>query len=420
MKLRSVKGTNDILPEQQGAWSAIVNAAERVLGNAGAGHITVPIFEYAEVFERSVGESSDIVVQKEMYAFEDRGGRTLALRPELTAGIMRAFSEHGMHTRPAPVKLWSYGPAFRAENVQRGRYRQFHQIDYEIVGTDSPLADAETVQLMYDVLAECGLTRHVMMLGSVGDPEDAAAYNAYLREQLGPRSADLSEVSRERLRLNPMRVLDSKEKQDQELIAGLDRPLDRLAEPARMHFEQVRRYLDDWGVPYEVDTSIVRGLDYYRRTAFEAHHQGIGAQSALGGGGRYDGLLKLLGGPDLPAIGWAFGLERIADAMSEEAASSSAEDGDVRLFLVPLDEEAVSEAAGLAVKLRPTGRVEYPYHRRAPGKGLGEADKRGATHAALRGQSEREAGVWQLKDLRTGEQRAVSQEDLKALLESAA
>src|SRR5690606_17421941 len=173
-------------------------------------------------------------------------------------------------------------------------------------GTDSPLADAETVQLMYDVLAECGLTRHVMMLGSVGDPEDAAAYNAYLREQLGPRSADLSEVSRERLRLNPMRVLDSKEKQDQELIASLDRPLDRLAEPARMHFEQVRRYLDDWGVPYEVDTSIVRGLDYYRRTAFEAHHQGIGAQSALGGGGRYDGLLKLLGGPDLPAIGWAF------------------------------------------------------------------------------------------------------------------
>ena len=420
MKLRSVKGTNDILPEQQGAWSAIVNAAERVLGNAGAGHITVPVFEYAEVFERSVGESSDIVVQKEMYAFEDRGGRTLALRPELTAGIMRAFSEHGMHTRPAPVKLWSYGPAFRAENVQRGRYRQFHQIDYEIVGTDSPLADAETVQLMYDVLAECGLTRHVMMLGSVGDPEDVAAYNAYLREELGPRSADLSEVSRERLRLNPMRVLDSKEKQDQELIAGLDRPLDRLAEPARMHFVQVRRYLDDWGIPYEVDKSIVRGLDYYRRTAFEAHHQGIGAQSALGGGGRYDGLLKLLGGPDLPAIGWAFGLERIADAVSEEAASSSAEDGDVRLFLVPLDEEAVSESAGLAVKLRPAGRVEYAYQRRAPGKGLGEADKRGATHAALRGQSEREAGVWQLKDLRTGEQRAVSQDDLKALLESAA
>ncbi len=420
MKLRSVKGTSDVLPEQQAAWSAIVAAAERVLGNAGAGHITVPVFEYAEVFERSVGESSDIVVQKEMYVFEDRGGRRLALRPELTAGMMRAFAEHGMHTRPSPVKLWTYGPAFRAENVQRGRYRQFHQIDYEVVGTDSPLADAEAVQLMYAVLAQCGLSGHVMMLGSVGDPEDATAYNAYLRAELGPRASELSEVSRERLRLNPMRVLDSKDAGDQALIAELDRPLDRLGEPARAHFEEVRRYLDSWGVPYEVDKSIVRGLDYYRRTAFEAHHEGIGAQSALGGGGRYDGLLKLLGGPDLPAIGWAFGLERIADAVREEAAAALSTGARPHLFLVPLDAEAVSEAAKLAVDLRDAGPVEFAYQRRAPGKGLSEADRHGATHAAMRGQSERDAGVWQLKDLRSGEQRAVSRDELRALLESAA
>ncbi|HZW28682.1 MAG TPA: histidine--tRNA ligase [Trueperaceae bacterium] len=419
MKLRSVKGTSDVLPEQQAAWRRVREAAERVLGNAGAGQITVPLFEYAEVFEKSVGESSDIVVQKEMYVFEDRGGRTLALRPEFTAGLMRAFAEHGLHTRPLPVKLWSMGAAFRAENVQRGRYRQFHQVDYEVVGTESPLADAEAVQLMHRLLAECGLTRHVIVLGSVGDPEDRAAYNAYLRQQLEPRKAELSAVSVERLRLNPMRVFDSKDEKDQAVVAELDRPLDRLGEASRAHFEQVRRYLDAWGVPYRVDPSIVRGLDYYRRTAFEAHYEGIGAQSALGGGGRYDGLLKLLGGPDLPGIGFAFGVERVLDAMNEEGVLGPAARRP-HLFLVPLDDEAVAEAATLATRLREAGTVEFAYQRRAPGKGLADADKRGATHAALRGESERARGVWELKDLASGEQRPASEDDLLALLESSA
>ncbi len=419
MKARSVKGTNDVLPEQQDAWRRVEAAAERVLANAGAGRVTVPLFEFAEVFEKSVGESSDIVVQKEMYVFEDRGGRTLALRPELTAGIVRAFVEHGMHTRPLPVKLWGTGAAFRAENVQRGRYRQFHQVDYEVFGNDSPLADAEAVQLMYEVLAACGLRRHVMMVGSVGDPEDRVAYNAYLREALEPHREELSAVSRQRLRLNPMRVFDSKEERDQRLIAALDRPLDRLGEASRAHFEQVTRYLDDWGVPYRVDKGLVRGLDYYRRTAWEAHHEGIGAQSALGGGGRYDGLVKLLGGPDMPATGWAFGVERVLDALAEEGVESAGR-RETRLFLVPVDDEAVGEAAALAVRLRSRGRVEFAYQRRAPGKGLDEADRRGATHAALRGGSERAAGVWQLKDLASGEQRTASEADLAALLGSPA
>jgi len=419
MKLRSVKGTADVLPEQQAAWRRVQDAAERVLGNAGAGQVTVPMFEYAEVFEKSVGESSDIVVQKEMYVFEDRGGRTLALRPEFTAGLMRAFAEHGMHTRPLPVKLWSLGPAFRAENVQRGRYRQFHQVDYEVVGTDSALADAEAVQLAYQLVTELGLRQHVVKLGSVGDPEDRAAYNAYLREALEPRRSELSEVSVERLRLNPMRVLDSKDEGDQRVIAELDRPLDRLGEASRAHFEQVRRYLDAWGVPYQVDPAIVRGLDYYRRTAFEVHYEGIGAQSAIGGGGRYDGLLKLLGGADLPAIGWALGVERLLDAMAEEGVLGTDKPGK-RLFLVPLDDEAVAEAAELARRLRSKGRVEFAYQRRAPGKGLADADKRGATHAALRGGSERTRAVWELKDLASGEQRAVSEAELFALLESPA
>lgn len=420
-KVRSVKGTSDVLPEQQALRHGVIDAAARVLGNAGAGQVTTPIFEYAELFERSVGDSADLVVQKEMYTFEDRGGRTLALRPEFTAGIMRAFIEHGMHTWPTPVKLWSWGPAFRAENVQRGRYRQFHQIDYELVGIDTPLADAETVQLMYQTLAACGLTRHVMKLGSVGDLEDRAAYNAYLRAELTPRANELSEVSRERLRLNPMRVLDSKDAGDQALIAGLERPLDRLGAKGREHFDEVRSLLDAWGVPYELDSSIVRGLDYYRRTAFEAHYPGIGAQSALGGGGRYDGLIAEIGGPDLPAIGWAFGLERILDALEQEASAESSETtARPSLFVVPLDEPAVAEVAALANRLREHGRVQYAYAKRAPGKGLRDAERAGATFAALRGESEREAGVWQLKDLASGEQRSVGEDELAAVLAVAA
>lgn len=417
VKIQSVKGTNDVLPDQQDVWRQVIEAAAHVLGNAGAGRLSTPIFEYAELFERSVGQSADLVVQKEMYVFEDRGGRLLALRPEFTAGIMRAFIENGMHTLPSPVKLWSWGPAFRAENVQRGRFRQFHQIDFELVGNDTPIADAETVQLMYQTLAACGLTGHVMKLGSVGDPEDRAAYNDYLRAALGPRSEELSEVSRERLRLNPMRVLDSKDEADQALVAELDRPLDRLGRSAREHFEAVCGHLEEWGVPFELDRGIVRGLDYYNRTAFEAHFAGIGAQSALGGGGRYDGLLAELGGPDLPAIGWAFGLERIIDALQQERASSARESArPTSLFLVPVDDEAVAEAAALAGRLRAHGVVQYSYRRRQLGKGLQEADRARASHAAIRGQSEREEGRWQLKELSSGAQNSVTEDDLAALL----
>lgn len=406
MKLQAVKGAHDILPDDQSRWRQLLASVERELERAGAREITTPIFEYSEVFDKSVGESADLVVQKEMYTFEDRGGRQLTLRPEFTAGVLRAFIDHGMHTWPSPVKLWSAGPLFRAENVQRGRYRQFHQVNLEIVGLAQALADAEAVQLLYRSLAGCGLHGHHMRLGSVGDPADRAAYNAYLREKLEPRREALSETSRERLRLNPMRVLDSKAEQDQELLADLKRPLDFLGEDARQHLAEVRRYLDAWGVPYEVDPAIVRGLDYYRRTAFEAHYQGIGAQSALGGGGRYDGLIENLGGPALPGVGWAFGIERVLDALAQESTGSEDRERPA-LFLVPLDAEAVVEVTGLAIALRGRFRVEHAYQPRNPGKGLREADRSGAVFAALCGASEREAGVVQLKHLQSGDQSTV-------------
>ena len=412
MKLQAVKGTSDILPEQQASWRTVVSAAAGVLEGAGAGHLTIPIFEHAEVFKKSVGDTADLVVQKEMYTFEDRGGRRLTLRPEFTAGVVRAFIENGMYTRPLPVKLWSEGPVFRAENVQRGRYRQFHQVNFEIFGLATPLADAESVELLYRSIAACGLTSHRIKLGTVGDPADRAAYNDYLRAELAPKRAQLSAASQERLELNPMRILDSKDEGDQALIAELDRPMARLGAEARAHFNDVMAYLTDWGVPYDLDPSIVRGLDYYRRTAFEVHYEGIGAQSALGGGGRYDGLVSMLGGPEMPGIGWAFGIERVLDALQQEQVAAGPP-GAPALFLVPLDDDAVAEAANLAHRLRSSGVwTQFAYQRRNPGKGLKEADRSRARFAAMRGSSERQQQAWQLKDLVSGQQREVSELEL--------
>lgn len=416
-KPRAVKGTYDVLPDDAPVWRALRASAERVLESAGVHEIVPPIFEYAEIFEKSVGESADLVVQKEMYRFSDRGGRDLVLRPEFTAGVLRAYVEHGMHTRPSPVKLWSLGPAFRAENVQRGRYRQFHQLNCEILGLADPLVDAESIALLAGVLQDLGLRDLRVALGSVGDPDDRDAYNAYLREQLEPRADELSETSRERLRLNPMRVLDSKDANDQALMAELDTPLDRLGDAARGHLDGVAGYLSDWGVRFDFAPSIVRGLDYYRRTAFEIHAEGIGAQSALAGGGRYDGLVESLGGPATPGVGWAMGVERVLDALASSGARPGATPA-ADLFLVPMDEEAVAEVARTAQRLRPELRVQHAYARRAPGKGLRDADRAGARYAALRGDRERERDGWTVKHLESGEQREVPDADLaRAVLE---
>jgi histidyl-tRNA synthetase len=423
MKFQAVKGTYDILPsnlakdvfENQSTWQHLYKVVETVLGRAGVKELTPPIFEQAEVFVKSVGESSDIVVQKEMYTLEDAGGRFLALRPEFTGGVMRAFIEHGMHVQPMPVKLWNRGPIFRAEvQPQRGRFRQFHQVNCEIIGLETPATDAEAIALLYSVLSSLGLENMRVKVGSVGDPQDRVAYNEYLREALF--SAKLSETSRERLRLNPMRVLDSKDKGDQDIIKGLKKPLEFLNDEAQAHFDLVQNYLSDWQIPFEVDDAIVRGLDYYRRTAFEVHHKGIGSQSALCGGGRYDGLIESLGGTKTPGVGWAFGVERVLDAMQQDGVTISEISKPV-LYFVPLDDEAVGEVMQAAFVLRNDFQIEHAYTARKPGKGLQEADRAGATFAALRGKLERENKSYQVKNLKSGEQVEVKETELKSFLE---
>jgi histidyl-tRNA synthetase len=416
MRLQAVKGTNDRLPADQPRWRRVHDVARAVLERAGVHELTTPTFEFAEVFERSVGEAANLVVQKEMYTFDDRGGRRLTLRPEFTAGVLRAYVEHGMHTWPSPVKLWSHGPAFRAENVQRGRYRQFHQVNLETIGSAEPIADAEAIALFVDVLRALGLERATVALGSVGDPDDRLRYNAYLRDALAPRAAELTPTSQERLRLNPMRLLDAKDPGDRALLAGLARPLDHLGPAARAHFDAVAGYLRDWGIPFDVDPSIVRGLDYYRRTAFEIHADGIGAQSALGGGGRYDGLVAQLGGPDVPGIGWAFGVERVLDALEQAGAAVPPAPGPL-LYLVPMDEDAVADVARIARALRERFHVAHGYTKRQPGKGLRDADRAGARYAGLIGDRERADGVVQLKHLASGAQTTVPLDALAAALE---
>ncbi|WP_272975837.1 histidine--tRNA ligase [Deinococcus geothermalis] len=417
MALQRPKGTQDHLPDgspklsrdvQASAFAYVQDTARRVLERAGAQFIATPLFEEAELVRRGVGGSTDIV-RKEMftvYYFGDHGG--YVLRPEGTAGIVRAYLQNGLKQLPAPLKLWTHGPMFRAENVQKGRLRQFHQVDYEALGSADPLVDAEAIWLMWEVVRELGLTGVRVKLGSIGDPADREAYNAYLRDCFTPHAARLSDDSRDRLTRNPMRILDSKSTGDQALIGELQvKPmLDFLGEAARAHFAAVQAYLRAWNVPFDIDPAIVRGLDYYRRTAWELHHQGVGAKSALGGGGRYDGLSTQLGGPEVPGIGWAFGIERLLLALEAEGVTFPEESGPL-LFLAALDEEHVARAAGLALEGRRVARVEFAYRALKPANAFKEADRRRARYAGLLGSDEAERGVLTIKHLASGEQQEV-------------
>ncbi|MFC4453403.1 histidine--tRNA ligase [Deinococcus sonorensis] len=426
MAINRPKGTQDHLPDgspkltsdiSARAFSYVTDTARRVLERAGASFIATPMFEEAEVVKRGVGGSTDIV-RKEMfsvYYFGDHGG--YVLRPEGTAGIVRAYLQNGLKQLPTPLKLWTHGPMFRAENVQKGRLRQFHQVDYEVLGSTDPLVDAEAILLMVQVIQGLGLTGVQVKLGSIGDPEDRDRYNSYLRELFTPHVERLSDDSRDRLERNPMRILDSKSQADQALIQELQvRPmLDFLGPEAQQHFEAVRGHLDAWEVQYEVDPSIVRGLDYYRRTAWELHHQHIGAKSALGGGGRYDGLAAQLGGHETPGIGWAFGVERLLLALEQEGVTLPESEGPL-LYVAALDPEHIGVAARVALSVRAIGAAEFGYKAQKPGNVFRDAERKRARYAGLIGSDEAAAGTVTLKHLQSGEQQTLPVSELVAYL----
>jgi histidyl-tRNA synthetase len=351
------RGTYDLLPEEAARRGLIVAEARALAEGAGFGQIETPVFEDSELFVRTVGEATDIV-SKEMYTFEDRSGRSLTLRPEGTAPVCRAYIEHGMHKLPQPVKLWYEGPMFRYEAPQSGRFRQHSQVGVEAIGSDDPALDAELIDLLGHLYARLGLTGVRLHLTSIGSPESRREYAGELRDHL-LRSDVFDPDQRRRIELNPMRAFDWDDPEIEAVTDQAPKMVDRLADDDRQHFEEVRRLLDGAGIDYDVDPRLVRGLDYYTRTVFEFRSDALGAQSGIGGGGRYDRLIEQIGGDPTPAVGWATGLERIAQAME---ASGSAVTGATRAngggprFLFAVTEPAARERVFRAVsELREEG-----------------------------------------------------------------
>jgi histidyl-tRNA synthetase len=403
-KFQAPRGTFDVLPEDARARARIEAVAAGAFARAGYEPIATPAFEETELFERGVGRSTDIV-RKEMFTFEDKGGRSVTLRPEGTAPICRAYLEHGMHKLAQPVKLSYSGPFFRHERPQAGRHRQFHQVGVEAIGTDSPLADAEAIVLLADLLAELGVPGVELRIGSLGSPAARAAYLEELKAHLRANEADLSKDVRERIELNPLRAFDADDEGTRGVMAGAPKLVERLSDEDAEHFDEVRALLEASGVAHEVDPTLVRGLDYYTRTIFSFVCAGLGAQSEVGGGGRYDGLIEQLGGPPTPAIGWAAGVERILLALGEEEARAVP-----RIFISAGGGKPAHAAMALAGELRKAGLpAEFDLAGRSIKGQFKHANRIGADLVVVIG----DEGRIELRDMESGEQEPV---DLAALV----
>jgi histidyl-tRNA synthetase len=401
-KPQAPRGTYDVLPEQDAARSVVERAARDILGGSGYRRIETPVFEHTELFARGVGASTDIV-QKEMYTFTDAGDRSLTLRPEGTAPVMRAYAEHGMHKLPQPVKLWYFGPFFRQEKPQAGRFRQFWQVGAEAIGSDDPAVDAETILLLQTLIYELGIASVTLRLGSLGTPETRAEYRDKLIAHLRAHEGELSEDVRARIDLNPLRAFDADHPGTRRVMASAPLLLDHLTPEDAEHFAEVRARLDAAGVEYVIDPTLVRGIDYYTRTLFEFTSDALGAQSGVGGGGRYDGLAEVLGLNPTPGIGWAAGVERLLLAGDHKPHPETVCDLYVAgTSVTAFTLAAEARRAGLNVQLELGGRSR---------KGqLKQADRSGARHVAIF--SEDEGTI--LKDLESGEQEELAPEAIVA------
>ena len=397
-KYQAPRGTFDVLPKDARARRRVEEGFAGHAERAGYERIATPVFEDTELFERGVGSSTDIV-RKEMFSFEDKGGRSLTLRPEGTAPICRAYLERGMQKLAQPVKLAYSGPFFRHERPQAGRYRQFHQIGVEAIGSDSALVDAEVILMLADLLNALGVPGVKLRLGSLGSLDARRAYLEELKAHLHTNEADLSEDVRERIDINPLRAFDSDHEGTRGVMGSAPTIVERLEGEDAEHFEEVRALLDASGAPYEIDTTLVRGLDYYTRTIFSFVCDALGAQSEIGGGGRYDGLIAQLGGPPTPAIGWAAGVERILLALDEDDGRSQRD-----LFIAIADPALRPRAFDLARRARRADRaVELDLAGRSLKGQFKHADRINAAQTLILEAD----GSAQLREMGTGEQRQV-------------
>lgn len=420
--IQSLPGTEDILPLPQRVgqdlkvadihtWQWVEATARDLFQRAVYQEIRTPTFEQTALFERGIGEATD-VVGKEMYTFVDKGDRSCTLRPEGTAGVVRAYIQHSLQAQGGVQRLWYCGPMFRYERPQKGRQRQFHQIGVEVLGSADPRADVEVILLATDLLQRLGLKNLTFNLNSVGDRDDRQRYREALVNYLTPFKADLDADSQDRLSRNPLRILDSKDEKTQAIAAEAPSILDYLGDTSKRHFDRVLAQLSDLGIEFVLNPRLVRGLDYYTHTAFEIQSSDLGAQATVCGGGRYDGLVQELGGPVTPAVGWAIGLERLTLLLAQlQTVSAPSPD----LYVVSRGEAAEANALKLAQSLRQQGiSVDLDLSGSAFGKQFKRADRSGAAACLILGDDEAAQGTVQLKWLKSGEQTSLAQADLLA------
>jgi len=408
-KISAPKGVSEYVPSRSAAFEFVRENLVAPAKRAGYQLIELPVFEDTDLFTRGVGESTD-VVSKEMYTFEDRGGRSITLRPEGTAGVMRAVIEHGLDRGQLPVKVWYSGQFFRAERPQAGRYRQFYQVGIEAIGLDDPAIDAEVIAIADAGFKSLGLTKYRLEITSLGDSESRAAHREDLMKFI--KTLELDEATAARAAINPLRLFDDKRDEMKKAMENAPLLINYLNEKSKTQFELVKKYLDALGISYVLNPRMVRGLDYYTGTTFEFVHELLGAQSGIGGGGRYDGLMEQLGGQSLSGIGFGLGVDRaLLAAEAEGVISSDAFVSD--LFIIPLGESAKEQALTIAAKLRKVGKVvEIAFGDRALKGAMKGADKSGATYVIVLGESEIASGTVELKEMKTGQTRSVKIDSL--------
>jgi histidyl-tRNA synthetase len=406
MSFQAPKGVSEYVPPRSALFEEALDAFAESARRACYALVETAVFEDTALFVRGVGESSD-VVRKEMYSFESRGGDKITLRPEFTAGVLRAVLQYNLHKGALPVKVFTSGPAFRYERPQAGRYRQFYQFDLEAIGTQDPLVDAETIAVAYDAYCALGLKQFTLLLNTLGDQNCRPAYRAALQDFL--RKLDLDSETRARIEINPLRVLDDKRPEVRAQTAAAPYIVDYLCEDCKAHHDTVRALLTSLGIPFQDAPRLVRGLDYYMRTTYEFDHALLGAQSGIGGGGRYDGLSEDIGGPSLPGIGFAVGLDRIVLAIESERGETARGAGaGCQVFGVPLGADAHLDVLSLITNLRRAGvRADMTFGSRGLKGAMKAADRSGARFAVIIGTAEKNGGIVRIKDLQDADQQDV-------------
>ncbi len=412
MEIKAIRGFNDILPDEIGKWQFVEKAAREVFEGFGFSEIRIPILERTELFSRGIGEATDIV-EKEMYTFTDRSGNSLTLRPEATASMARAYLEHQLYTFDPVAKLYCIGPMFRYERPQKGRYRQFYQIDAEVFGVENPIVDAEIIVMLIHFLKRVGLEKLELQINTLGDRTCRPKYRDELKRFLTSKSFQLCEDCQRRLQTNPLRIFDCKVETCQQVIADAPKVSDFICAECQKHFDQVKKYLEMAGLEYILNPKMVRGLDYYTRTAFEVVSYQLGSQNAVTGGGRYDNLFQEIGGLDIPGIGFAIGMERLVSLLLSEKDFNSYP----HLFIAALGQEPSKEAYRIVNQLHLEGiRAELDYEGKSLKSQMRRADKLKARYVLILGEDELKRGKAALRDMKTKSQEEISMSNILAVI----